>query len=116
MKYLVKFEGKLVDTRNSDRTYTHAIVWIGADGKGHVRTFCGRPDLAQKELSKAGPGYHMVPVEVDAAHEAAKKPKTHRVVIAGTSTVMATFTSEKLALKSRYMSIGQDGCYAVEAI
>lgn len=35
-------------TRNTDRTYTHAVLVEGKDGWGAVG-FCGRPDLAEKK-------------------------------------------------------------------
>lgn len=135
MKYLVKFEGQLVDTRNSDRTYTHAVIAIKADGtacKGAF-TFCGRLDLARKEVSKHqatvgvkdwnrdGLTFQAVPVEVDAVTQAAKKPMTHRLVYTfphdGHKMNLKSYTSEKLAQKALDRVCGdRRASYHVEAI
>lgn len=130
MKYLVKFEGALVGTRNSGRTYTHAVIAVHTNGKVGVCTFSGRLDLAQKEQAvryargydENGTRFLVVPVEVDAVAQAAKKPKTHALVstnpnyvsaTTGRRMVMRSYTSEKLALKA--LAKCSDG-YAVEAL
>lgn len=134
MKYLVKFEGQLLDTRNSDRTYTHAVIAVKADGTGckGAMAFCGRPDLAQKEVNKltvanarvpswAGFTFQAVPVEVDAVAQAAKKPMTHRLVYTfphdGHKMNLKSYTSEKLAQKALDRVCGdRRASYHVEAI
>jgi hypothetical protein len=51
-KYIAKLEGKIVGKRTTrDRTYTHAVVVQHADAEPVVATWCGRPDLAQKEAA-----------------------------------------------------------------
>ena len=52
IKYLVKVDDKIVGTRQSHRTYTHAIVVYGHGKSGEVATWCGRLDLAQGEQRK----------------------------------------------------------------
>lgn len=48
MKYLVKLPDGTTKTRNSHRTYTHAIAVRRGD-QWEVTAFCGSPDLATKE-------------------------------------------------------------------
>lgn len=39
-------------TRTTHRTYTHAVIYDRADGTSEAATWCGRYDLALKELGK----------------------------------------------------------------
>lgn len=75
-KYVVKLEGKIVGTRNSDRVYTHAVVTNYRDGKTFLTSLCGTEALAVKAVaalkSRRAKGwesadalYFMVPVEVE---------------------------------------------------
>lgn len=120
MKYLVKFEGTLVGTRNSDRTYTHAVVnKVEATGALHVWTFHGTHALAIKEAA-GSPHLHVVAVETDGK---VKAPRTHAIVSTNPAYISATtgrrmavkfYTSEKLALKA--MTKIDPERYAVEAL
>lgn len=45
--------GTLIGIRksNSDRGYTHAVISTGANGESGVQAYCGRRDLAEKQLA-----------------------------------------------------------------
>lgn len=40
-------------TRKSNRTYTHAVVVVPAEGKAGVWSWVGRPDLVAAQVSQA---------------------------------------------------------------
>lgn len=67
-KYVARLNNEIVGTRvTKDRTYTHAIVVYGHSKGPEVRTWCGRLDLARKELSLAirtGFSAEIVPAEI----------------------------------------------------
>lgn len=49
-KYVARYNGTIVGTRKSDRTYTHAVVGF-VSGQPKAIAWCGRLDLAQKQLT-----------------------------------------------------------------
>lgn len=51
-KYVARVDGVIVGQRKTEnRTYTHAVVGVTRDGKLKAVAWCGRLDLAQKQLT-----------------------------------------------------------------
>ena len=57
-KYVAYLDGQLAGKRSTvDRTYSHAIVRVDADGSAHAVAWAGRLDLAQKQVRERS-GWH----------------------------------------------------------